>query len=94
MKNYKDVFMNFWNDNLTIAQSYQCFNCSSWEGVDIHHIKNKGMGGSKNKCFDYIENLTCLCRTCHIKAHKDKDFNNTIRAKTLHLIADRLDNGL
>jgi 5-methylcytosine-specific restriction endonuclease McrA len=33
--------------------------------VDIHHIKARGMGGSKTK--DFIENLQALCRDCHEK---------------------------
>lgn len=37
--------------------------------VDIHHIDNKGMGGSKTK--DYIGNLIAVCRTCHDKAHDE-----------------------
>lgn len=31
--------------------------------VDIHHIKARGMGGSKTK--DVIENLMALCRAHH-----------------------------
>ena len=37
------------------------------KSVDIHHIKSRGMGGSK-EC-DYIENLQALCRNCHDCAH-------------------------
>ena len=33
--------------------------------VDVHHIKNRGMGGSKNQ--DRIENLMALCRDHHIE---------------------------
>jgi len=43
-----------------------CENCGS-RAVDIHHIDNKGMGGSKTK--DFIENLIALCRKCHNAAH-------------------------
>lgn len=32
---------------------------------DIHHIENRGSGGSSSK--DYIENLMAVCRPCHIK---------------------------
>jgi len=35
------------------------------QAVDIHHIKARGMGGSKDK--DVIENLQALCRPCHIE---------------------------
>ena len=33
------------------------------KAVDIHHIDNRGMGGSKSK--DYFLNLMALCRKCH-----------------------------
>ena len=89
MKNYKDVFSNFWDDALTIYQSYQCFMCGKWEAVDIHHISNKGMGGSK--CKDYIENLTALCRTCHNRCHSSKTFNAQVRIKTLEKVKDKLE---
>lgn len=32
-------------------------------GVDIHHIKSRGMGGSKK--LDVIENLMAVCRDHH-----------------------------
>ena len=35
-------------------------------GFDIHHIDGRG----KDK--DVIENLMCLCRLCHKKAHATK----------------------
>lgn len=37
---------------------------------DIHHIKPKGMGGSKLK--DNPENLIALCRDCHDMAHANE----------------------
>lgn len=44
--------------------------CCYQKAVDIHHIDNKGMGGSKEK--DYIENLMALCRRCHNAAHDEE----------------------
>ena len=35
---------------------------------DIHHIENRGSGGSKTK--DHIENLMAVCRPCHL-SHGD-----------------------
>ncbi len=35
------------------------------QAVDIHHIKARGMGGSKDK--DEIENLMAVCRSCHLE---------------------------
>jgi len=39
-----------------------CEVCSS-VAQDLHHIKARGMGGSKLR--DNIENIMALCRTCH-----------------------------
>jgi len=49
--------------------------------VDIHHIEARGLGGSKTK--DFIENLSALCRECHIKAETKPEFN--ILVKKIHL---------
>lgn len=32
---------------------------------DVHHIRARGMGGSKHR--DFIENLMGLCTGCHLK---------------------------
>lgn len=45
----------------------ECESCGA-EAVDVHHIENRGMGGSKTK--DTPENLMALCRTCHDMAHR------------------------
>ena len=86
------IFNDFWLPELPIAQTWQCFECNSWEGTDIPHLSAKQSGGSK--CKDYIENLTCLCRKCHDRCHKDKDYNRKVRATTLRLIADKLEEEL
>jgi len=41
-----------------------CEICGS-RAVDIHHIENRGAGGSNDK--DVIENLMAVCRPCHIE---------------------------
>ena len=89
MKKHTKIFQDFWWDNLTLAQTEQCFMCGSWNATDIHHISPKGMGGSK--CKDLIENLTALCRMCHDRCHKSKYFNTLTRINTLRKIADKLE---
>ena len=91
MKNNTDIYRKFWWDELTLSQTEQCAVCSQW-GADIHHIDNRGAGGSK--CKDYIENLICLCRKCHDKCHKDKQYNKKARIINLRLIADKLESEL
>lgn len=40
--------------------------------VDLHHIKARGMGGSKMK--DEIENIMALCREHHIEYGDKKQY--------------------
>lgn len=86
-KHFK-IYNDFWLPEYTIAQTYQCAVCNSWYGTDIHHISNKALGSSK--CKDYIENLVCLCRSCHTKCHSDKNYNLKARIINLENIADKL----
>jgi len=51
------------------------------DAVDIHHLTNRGMGGSK--LLDTPENLVALCRVHHEECHKNKFFNEQVRK--LHL---------
>jgi 5-methylcytosine-specific restriction endonuclease McrA len=44
------------------AEYMPCEVCQA-PAVDVHHIKARGMGGSKSK--DTLENLMGLCRACH-----------------------------
>ena len=89
MRNHIKVFTTFWNTGDILVQSYQCFNCNSWNAVDIHHISSRGMGGSKNNAKDYIENLSALCRSCHNKT-SIKDFITLVRIQTLNKVKDQL----
>lgn len=61
---YKKIYINYFD---YCEQDFIPCELCSRRSVDIHHIDNKGMGGSKEK--DYIENLIALCRECHIEAH-------------------------
>lgn len=50
------------------------------KATDVHHLDNRGMGGSKEK--DYIENLMGLCRGCHKLCEDSPDHNEL--AKNIH----------
>jgi len=50
--------------------------------VDIHHIENRKMGGSKEK--DDIENLMALCRKCHSEYGDKKQWKDWL--KKSHMI--------
>jgi 5-methylcytosine-specific restriction endonuclease McrA len=66
MKRHTKLYFDYFRCH---GERILCECCENAEAVDIHHISNKGMGGSKTK--DYIENLIALCRMCHDKAHKE-----------------------
>ena len=44
------------------------------KAVDIDHIKNRGMGGSK--LLDTPDNLQALCRKCHLKKTNNENRNS------------------
>lgn len=64
MKHHVKVYLN--------AHGYKqgdfipCEICQS-KAVDVHHIKSRGMGGSKNR--DTASNLMALCRKHHNQMH-------------------------
>ena len=62
MKKHTKIYMNYFN--YVLDDFIPCEICGS-RAVDIHHIENRGSGGSSNK--DVIENLMAVCREDHIK---------------------------
>jgi len=62
MKKHTKIYMAFFN--FKIPSDCSCEVCFK-HAVDIHHIKARGMGGSKDK--DNINNLMAVCRDCHLK---------------------------
>ncbi len=62
MKKHTKIYLKHFG--YTIADFIPCESCGA-KAVDIHHIKARGMGGSKE--MDCIENLMALCRYCHDK---------------------------
>lgn len=45
--------------------------------TEVHHIKARGMGGSKN--LDHISNLMAVDRECHIKFGDKKQYMDFLR---------------
>jgi 5-methylcytosine-specific restriction endonuclease McrA len=60
MKAHTKIYLDYFN--FKIPKDCGCEICGS-PAVDIHHIKSRGMGGSKQA--DVIENLMAVCRDCH-----------------------------
>lgn len=44
--------------------NYTCQLCGSKENIHAHHIISINNGGS-----DELDNLICVCETCHLKLH-------------------------
>ena len=76
MKKYVKIYMYF--HDYVLDDVILCEHCSK-VAVDIHHIDARGLGGDPRGHRNQIENLIALCRSCHIKAETNKDFNNQLR---------------
>ena len=76
MKKHTQIYMNHFGYD--ISSFIDCEVCGK-VGNDLHHIEARQMGGSKNK--DFIENLMCLCRECHIKYGDKKQFKEFLKCK-------------
>jgi 5-methylcytosine-specific restriction endonuclease McrA len=86
-RGYKVLYTTFFDivkDDYPLCENKGC----NRRMVDVHHLDNKGIGGSKEK--DYIENLMGLCRECHNKAHNDTTFNEGLRKQHLTNIINKL----
>ena len=63
MKNHTKVYLEYFG--IDEEDPYIPCEICNQRSVDIHHIRARGMGGSKKK--DDITNLMALCRNCHIQ---------------------------
>jgi hypothetical protein len=74
MKHHTSVYLDYFNYG--IEDFIPCEVCGS-RAVDLHHIRARGMGGSKN--LDHIENIMALDRECHIKFGDKKQYMDFLR---------------
>ena len=74
MKPYTKLYLNHFGYD--VSSFIPCEICGK-KAVDIHHLENRKMGGSKDK--DYIENLMALCREDHIKYGDKKQFKEYLK---------------
>ncbi len=49
----------------------QCGRVPDFRGLQMHHLKLKGMGGTKKP--DTAAGLAVLCAGCHAKAHRVRE---------------------
>jgi len=76
MKKHTKIYMK--HHDYDISDWIACEHCGT-TAVDIHHIDARGLGGDPRGHKNQIENLIALCRSCHIKAETNKEFNNYLR---------------
>lgn len=79
MKKHVKVYL----DHFKIGEQdiWQCEGCARQDHIvnfDIHHIHGRG----KDK--DTIDNLMCLCRKCHERAHSSKHHVNSLEFQLIH----------
>jgi hypothetical protein len=71
VKKHTKIYLDYFGYD--VSDFVPCELCGQ-KAVDVHHIKARGMGGSKTR--DVIDNLMALCRTDHerygdIEAYRD-----------------------
>ena len=80
MKKHTKIYMDF--HNYDKSDWISCEACGT-TAVDIHHISGRGIGGDPTGHKNQIENLIALCRSCHIKAETNKDFNQQLKEQNI-----------
>ena len=81
MKKHTKIYMDYFN--YVLDDFIPCEICGT-RANDIHHIENRGSGGSKSK--DTIENLMALCRADHIKYGDYPQYKEMLKQKHLKLL--------
>jgi len=64
---------------ISVGERIMCEVCGFREATEIHHIKRRGMGGSKTA--DKPENLMAVCRECHTKYGDKRQYIAELQAK-------------
>ena len=86
-KNYRKIFYDYWG--LSVVDTPQCWGCFQSPAVEIHHLKSKGMGGSKKNSYNVPSNLFPVCRHCHTQAHQHRQLNDEFQKELDQKIADK-----
>ena len=80
MKKHTKIYMDF--HDYCKDDFIPCEACGT-TAVDIHHIEARGIGGDPRGHKNQIENLIALCRSCHIKAETNKEFNQQLKEQNI-----------
>lgn len=85
MTKHLKIYIKFFG--YSVGDFIPCEVCGG-KAVDIHHIKARGMGGSKYR--DVIENLMALCRKCHDKYGDKTRYRDFLKQKHKAMMDDIL----
>jgi len=88
MQRHTRIFFKYWGFGDQYTPDCWAENCGK-PAVDIHHIIGRGQGGDPKKIRDSIDNLIPLCRECHIKTDKDKQFNEELKNVVKFMIKEK-----
>jgi hypothetical protein len=81
MKNYKTTYFRYFGYSEGDWIPCEC-GCGQ-EAVDIHHLVPKSLSKAK---VNLIDNLCAVSRECHIRADKDRTFNEYLKLKHRKLL--------
>lgn len=59
---------------------WRCALCDSTDGIQIHHVEPRSVGGS-----DFPENLITLCWRCHAEAHGTRVYEGQWSPEDIYL---------
>lgn len=65
---YRNAHQTAKTINKLILKKNKCDICGSTKSLDIHHKDHNWKNNN-------LDNLMCLCRSCHMKAHRSKCIN-------------------
>jgi 5-methylcytosine-specific restriction endonuclease McrA len=73
VKPYTKTYLNHFG--YSVADFIPC-ECCGAKSVDIHHLTPRSL---RKDLVNKIDNLMALCRTCHDRAGRDREFNDELR---------------
>lgn len=73
MKPYVKTYLKYFG--FYVPEEIMCEVCGE-PAVDIHHLTPRSL---RKDLINKIDNLMALCRSCHDRAGKDREFNDDLR---------------
>jgi len=74
MKSYVKAYFKYFGYDESSWIPCEC-GCGK-QGVDIHHLEPRSIAKAK---LNFVENLCALSRECHMRADRDRTFNESLK---------------